>query len=73
MRIKDSMVDVFALDYGCTILVNKSELFELPEELQLSLCPQNASLCTVAGKNIGVTYTVTPVLSGHSKIDKTKI
>ena len=53
MKVKDEMVEVFAMDYGCTLLVNKSEVYDLPEELLPSVCPQNASLCTISGNYKG--------------------
>ena len=53
MKVKDETVEVFAVDYGCTLLVNKSEVYDLPEELLPSVCPQNASLCTISGNYKG--------------------
>ena len=52
LKVKESAVEVFALDYGCTMSVDMNEVYSLPEDLELLVCPQCASLCTVAGKDM---------------------
>ena len=57
LKVKESAVDVFALDYGCTMSVDKTEIYTLPEDLELTSWPQCVSLCTIAGNN----YKNTPM------------
>ena len=54
LKVKESATEVFALDYGCTLSVVKSEIYTLPEDLELSVCPQCASLCSILGKDIWI-------------------